>query len=169
MKRLPTRRAAILVAVTVVMTTAWAADPAATAAKPGESTVASGRYLVKLAGCNDCHTPGYGPSGGKVPEQDWLVGDKVGWRGPWGTTYPANLRLLVSQMSEKQWLTMARHKEMRPPMPWFTLRAMKTDDLRSVYRFIRALGPKGEPAPAYLPADQQPQGPVITFPAPPRQ
>jgi hypothetical protein len=97
------------------------------------------------------------------------VGDKVGWRGPWGTTYPANLRLLVSQMTEEQWLTMARHREMRPPMPWFTLRAMTTEDLRSVYRFVRALGPKGEPAPAYLTPDQQPHGPVITFPAPPRQ
>ena len=169
MERLLTYRAAVTVVVTAAMTTALAAGPGATAAKPGEASVAAGRYLVKLGGCNDCHTPGYGPSGGKVPEQDWLVGDKVGWRGPWGTTYPANLRLLSSQMSEQQWLTMARHKEMRPPMPWFTLRDMKTDDLRSVYRFIRALGPKGEPAPAYLPPDQQPQGPVITFPAPPRQ
>jgi len=91
----------------------------------------------------------------------------LGWHGPWGTTYPVNLRLLVSQLSEDHWMALARHKEMRPPMPWFTLRDMKHDDLLAVYRFIRSLGPKGEPAPAYLPPGQQPQGPVITFPAPP--
>ena len=27
-------------------------------------TVALGRYLVQTAGCNDCHTPGYGMSAG---------------------------------------------------------------------------------------------------------
>ncbi|MGZ5846438.1 MAG: cytochrome C [Ramlibacter sp.] len=154
-----------LLAAATLAASAWGAQ--AGAAPPSEPTIAAGRYLVKLAGCNDCHTPGYGATGGKVPEPDWLVGDKLGWQGPWGTTYPANLRLLVSQMSEDQWLAMARHKEMRPPMPWFTLRDMKQEDLRAVYRFIRFLGPKGEPAPAYLPPGAQPQGPVVAFPAPP--
>jgi mono/diheme cytochrome c family protein len=55
-------------------------------------SIARGRYIVKIAGCNDCHTPGYFQTGGKVPEKEWLVGDKLGWRGPWGTTYPSNLR-----------------------------------------------------------------------------
>ena len=34
-----------------------------------------GRYLVKIAGCNDCHTPGYAEIAGKVPEDQWLTGD----------------------------------------------------------------------------------------------
>ena len=34
----------------------------------GDAQVQRGRYLVKIAGCNDCHTPGYAMSGGKVPE-----------------------------------------------------------------------------------------------------
>ena len=46
-----------------------------------------GRYLVKIAGCNDCHTRGYAETAGKVPEKQWLTGDQLGWRGPWGTTY----------------------------------------------------------------------------------
>lgn len=37
---------------------------------------------------------------------------------------------------------------MRPPMPWFALRDMTDDDLVAVYRFIRSLGPAGQPAPA---------------------
>lgn len=60
-----------------------------------------GRYIARIAGCNDCHTPGYAMSGGQVPEQAWLTGDAVGWRGPWGTTYPTNLRLRMAAMSEQ--------------------------------------------------------------------
>ena len=55
--------------------------------------IRQGRYLVEIAGCNDCHTAGYAPSGGKVPEAQWLTGDALGFAGPWGTTYPGNLRL----------------------------------------------------------------------------
>lgn len=40
-----------------------------------------GRYLVKIAGCNDCHTAGYSVQAGQVPEEKWLTGDSFGWRG----------------------------------------------------------------------------------------
>jgi hypothetical protein len=52
---------------------------------------ARGKYVLQIAGCNDCHTPGYTASGGKVEERLWLTGDQLGWRGPWGTTYASNL------------------------------------------------------------------------------
>lgn len=61
-----------------------------------------GRYLSIIAGCNDCHTPGYLLSEGKVPEKLWLTGDRFGWRGPWGTTYAANLRTFINAMTEDQ-------------------------------------------------------------------
>jgi len=66
------------------------------------ASVKHGRYLVQLGGCNDCHTPGYLLSEGKVPEKDWLTGDSFGWSGPWGTTYAPNLRLLIADMSEDE-------------------------------------------------------------------
>ena len=128
-----------------------------------------GRYIVKIAGCNDCHTPGYAPTGGKIPEDKWLTGDQVGWRGPWGTTYATNLRLYMQNVSEEQWVKTARTAQYRPPMPWFALRDMSTQDLRAVYRFIKSLGPSGEAAPVYLPPGQEPKGPVVTFPQPPKQ
>ena len=56
---------------------------------------ARGRYLMQIAGCNDCHTAGYTASAGRVAETLWLTGDQLGWRGPWGTTYASNLGLLV--------------------------------------------------------------------------
>ena len=47
-----------------------------------------GRYIVEIGGCNDCHTAGYAEAGGKAAETDRLKGDRLGFRGPWGTTYP---------------------------------------------------------------------------------
>ena len=147
---------------------ALAALPALADSKP-DKELARGRYVVQLGGCNDCHTPGYGMSGGKVPEAQWLVGDAIGWQGPWGTTYPANLRLYFQSMSEAQWLKTAKSLKTRPPMPWFTLHEMTKSDLRAMYRFVRHLGPAGQPAPAYVPPGGNVATPVITFPAPPKQ
>lgn len=127
-----------------------------------------GRYIARIGGCNDCHTPGYAPSGGKVAEKEWLTGDVVGWKGDWGTTYPANLRLVLSTMSESQWVEYARRLETRPPMPWFTLHDLSEQDLRSFHRFVRSLGPAGAPAPAYVPPGVTPKGPVIQFPGAPQ-
>jgi hypothetical protein len=81
--------------------------------------VTRGQYLLKTSGCNDCHTPGYMQSEGKVPDDLWLTGDTFGWRGPWGTTYGSNLRILVDNLSEEQWVGMAKSFKARPPMPWF--------------------------------------------------
>jgi len=127
-----------------------------------------GRYIAQIAGCNDCHTPNYAQSGGRVPEKDWLIGDRLGWRGPWGTTYPANLRMTMARMSEEDWVRVARSAQYRPPMPWFALRDMNETDLRSLYRFVRSLGVAGEPAPAYVPPGKEPHGGVVQFPMPPQ-
>jgi mono/diheme cytochrome c family protein len=83
-----------------------------------------GRYLAQLAGCNDCHTPGYLLNNGEIAESRWLIGDSFGWRGPWGTTYASNLRLFVKDMSEDQWVQVARTLKRRPPMPWYTVNRM---------------------------------------------
>ena len=137
--------------------------------KKSDPQVARGLYLVQIAGCNDCHTPGYPESGGKVPEALWLTGDALGWRGPWGTTYPTNLRLYMQDHTEEQWVKKGKTLNTRPPMPWFNVRDMSTADLRAVYRYIRHLGPAGKPAPAYLPPDKTPSGPYVQFPAPPKK
>ena len=135
---------------------------------PKLSTEASrGKYLVQIAGCNDCHTPGYTAAAGKVDEKLWLTGDQLGWRGPWGTTYASNLRLLVKDMSADQFVKFAR-SEFRPPMPWFNLRAMTDRDVKAIYAYLKHLGPAGQPAPQYVPADKTPVGPFVQFPEPPK-
>lgn len=141
-----------------------AADAGAQAAKQakGDAAVARGRYLVKIAGCNDCHTAGYPQKAGDIPEAQWLLGNTEGFYGPWGTTYAANLRLVVNGMSEAEWMKHAR-KPTRPIMPWFILRDMTDQDVRAIYRYVRSLGPAGKPAPAYLPPGQKPPTPYIDF------
>lgn len=128
-----------------------------------------GRYLVQIAGCNDCHTAGYLPNEGKIPEAQWLTGDSFGWRGPWGTTYAPNLRIRFQDFTEDQWVVFAHSFKARPPMPWYAVNIMNDTDLRSIYRYIRAVGPAGNPAPAYVPPDVEPNPPYAQFPSPPSE
>lgn len=121
-----------------------------------------GRYLVTIGGCNDCHTPGYPEQAGKLPADEWLTGSVVGFQGPWGTTYPANLRLIAQSLTEAQWIARLR-TPMRPPMPWFNTAAMSDADLSAMYRFVRGLGPRGVPAPAYAAPGTAVTTPYIVF------
>lgn len=154
----------ILVAASLASTAAssWSA-----AAKNDAAMIERGRYIAQLGGCNDCHTSGYLMSNGEIPESRWLLGDSFGWRGPWGTTYAPNLRLFLKDMSEDQWVTVARTLKRRPPMPWYTVNQMHEEDLRALYRFIVSLGEPGDAAPAYVPPDQEPVTPYALFPSPP--
>ena len=154
--------------VAAVAAAPWVAH-AAEKAKPADAAqLARGNYMVRIGGCNDCHTPGYAPSGGKIPESQWLTGDSVGWRGPWGTTYAPNLRMYMQNLTEAHWLKAAKVLQTRPPMPWFSVRQMSDADLRAIYAFIRHLGPGGQAAPAYVPPDKEPPPPFVLFPSPPK-
>jgi mono/diheme cytochrome c family protein len=124
-------------------------------------TAAHGRYLIVAGGCNDCHTPGYAQIGMAVPESLWLTGVPVGWRGPWGTTYGSNLRLFVKDMDDKTFIAVLRARDQRPPMPWSALHAMTDDDLRSMYLYLKQLGPSGQQTPADLLPGQEPSTPWI--------
>ena len=114
-------------------------------------SVEKGRFLIKKLGCNDCHTGGYLQSKGNIPENKWLTGDTIGWRGPLGTSYGLNLRLLFDNLKEEEWVEMAKTLTSKPPMPHTIINAMNNEDLKAVYWFIRYLGPNGKPAPAFEP------------------
>ena len=148
--------------------TAVAAEGSKSAGKPDAKQLERGRYLLTVGSCNDCHTAGFAPSNGKVPEKEWLLGDpNVGFRGPWGTTYATNLRLSLSKMSEAQWIQYAKNLKVRPPMPWFNLNQWTESDLRDFYQYVRNLGPAGKPARAADAPGVEPKTAVIQWPAPP--
>jgi mono/diheme cytochrome c family protein len=125
--------------------------------------IARGRYVATIGGCNDCHTAGYPQKDGKMPESEWLLGNAVGFRGPWGTTYPTNLRLTLSKLSEAQWLAYAKKLQARPPMPWFNLNKVSEADLRAFYRFVKGLGAPGKPAPDFVAPGAEPKTPFVVF------
>ncbi len=129
--------------------------------------VARGRYLVQIGGCNDCHTEGYGARGGDVPESQWLLGSRSGFLGPWGTSYATNLRLTADRLDQAAWLSYTATLQARPLMPAYMLRKMQEQDRLAIYRFLRALGPAGEPAPAALPPGQHPSPPYLELVLPP--
>ncbi len=85
-------------------------------AKPDAAKVTRGKYLVTVAGCNDCHTPwkmgaegpepdmsrmlsGHPqdanfPPAPKLPDGPWITvvgATNTAWSGPWGVSYTANL------------------------------------------------------------------------------
>jgi hypothetical protein len=136
-------------------------QPRAASAASAQADIDRGRYLVAFGACNDCHTPGWRESDGRVPVSSWMIGNTVGFRGPWGTVYPANVRLEFSQISEATWLNMVRTRGGHPPMTWTNLRSLSLGDQRAIYRFIRSLGPAGNPSPDDVPESKEPKTPYI--------
>ena len=162
MKGIGTKRAVFSVAAVWMFA---AAAPLAASEDGGD--IARGKYVAMMMGCNDCHTPNYLMAEGNVPEKLWLTGSAFGWRGPWGTTYPPNLRKFMTTMTEEKWVTFAKTMKARPPMPWFNLNKMHEEDMRALYRYVRHLGSDNTEIPAFVPPDKEPQPPYATFPAPP--
>ncbi len=155
-------RIGVAAAVAVVSLMGSSGAAVAGDAKSNGTAAARGRYLVTIGGCNDCHTPGGMEKGLGVPERDWLTGVPVGFQGPWGTTYPANLRLVINSMTEAEWLKHARLQR-KPPMPWYSLAAMSDQDLKAVYAYVRSLGPAGLVAPAYVAPGGKVNTPYFVF------
>jgi mono/diheme cytochrome c family protein len=171
MKHNGKRKAWQHVLLSVALTFAWLpagsdeAEAVQTAAARVDAATAAiaGRYLVIIGGCNDCHTDGWIQTGGTVPESEWLLGSRIGWQGPWGTTYPANLRLTVAEMDEEAWVAMLRTRRDNPPMPWMNLNLLSEDDARAIYAFIKSLGKSGERMPAYVPPGTEPETPYLVM------
>ncbi|HMP90842.1 MAG TPA: cytochrome C [Kiritimatiellia bacterium] len=128
-----------------------------------EVMIERGRYLVKIAGCNDCHTPNYMVTPDDVQEEDYLIGVPVGWFGPWGTTYASNLRITVEDFPEDVWVQILKTRKAMPPMPWVNVNALTEADSRAMYRYIKSLGVNGERMPPILSPGEMPQTPYFDF------
>ena len=142
------------------------AMPLTAQAGPGDVSVERGRQVSIVGGCNDCHTAGYNESGGTIDPAKALRGTAIGWMGPWGTTYPANIVLKVKDMSEDDFVHYAKTFTARPPMPFYNVHAMDESDLRSLYVYVKSLGDPGPAMPDYVPPGQEPKTPYYVA-APP--
>ena len=132
-----------------------------------EISAERGKRISVIGGCHDCHTDGFAQSEGVIDPAKALAGSAVGFQGPWGTTYPANLRITVSKMAEDEFVDYGKTFKTRPPMPWFNVHHFTDSELRSFYQYVKSLGDPGAPVPEYVAPGQAPKTPFIVF-APPQ-
>ena len=140
-----------------------AVAPGNSATKTQSATIERGKYLVRFGACNDCHTPGWRETFGEIPVSKWMIGTSIGWRGAWGTVYPANVRLRFYEITEDQWLAMIKTRAGPPPMVWHDLRVLTLDDQRAIYRFVRSLGKAGPQTLQSVSPDLEPKTPYFTI------
>lgn len=135
---------AFAAASVLTATTVSAQAAKVTAATPE----AAGKYLLIVGSCHDCHTPNWTESRGKVAEDDYMIGNPVGYKGPWGTSYGKNLRTIAARQSEDHWvdvLKTADGGDGKLPMPWHNTALMNEEDMRNMYKYVKSLGTKVGP------------------------
>jgi len=154
--------------------TTTSSDSTATSAMTPEEKVARGKYMVSVLGCNDCHTPGglYG-----APDMNrMLSGSELGWTGPWGTSYPANLTPDAStglgNYTDDDIVTALRtgHKKdgapILPPMPWPIYANLTDEDAYAVAAFLKSVPAVVHAVPKILPPGTKAPA-ALVFPPPP--
>jgi len=127
--------------VTLPSTSAEAAD---------KQQVARGKYLAGIAGCNDCHTPGY--FFGKPDITRFLGGSEVGFEIPGlGIFHGPNLtpdrETGLGTWTPEQ-IAAALTKGLRPDgrilapiMPWHAFASLTQDDTRAIVAYLQSLPP----------------------------
>lgn len=147
---------------------------AADAAKP-DAQLAKGQYLVTIMGCNDCHTPGtfYG-----APDMTrFLSGSELGWVGPWGVVYAANLtpddETGLGKWTPAQIAKTIRSgnrpdgRQLAPAMPWLNYSALTESDALAIATYLKSLKPVKHAVPKPVEPGGKAEGPLLAFPPPP--
>ena len=171
--------AAALGLIGLASCTAKAPESGGTAATPAamtqEQKIARGKYLVVIQNCIDCHTPGVFYNAPDTTR--WMSGSDIGWMGPWGTTYAANLtpdmETGIGSYSEDDIVNVFRHgikksgAPVLPPMPWPNQTHLTDEDAYSIAAYLKSLPPIVHKVPALVPPGKNPGGSLFIFPPPP--
>jgi mono/diheme cytochrome c family protein len=113
-----------------------------------ETPVERGQYLVNVAGCNDCHTPGYFL--GKPDMARFLGGSEVGFEMPGlGTFHGPNLTpdkaTGLGGWTDAQVATALTTgvrpdgRVLAPIMPWHAFAKLTKDDVSAIVAFLRSV------------------------------
>ena len=140
------------------------------AQQPGSNAaVERGRYLVRITGCHDCHSP---KVQGMTPNLDLALSgrpsttqlptetktevhaspDLTAWTGPWGFSVASNLTPepttgIGTRYNEASFIaTMRTGKKpngtpIMPPMPSDVYQNMTDDDLKAIFAYLRTVKP----------------------------
>jgi len=143
--------------------------PAAAQQQGGNAAVERGRYLVRITGCHDCHSP---KVQGMTPNLDLALSgrpsttplpsetktevhaspDLTAWTGPWGFSVASNLTPdpttgIGTRYNEASFIaTMRTGKKpngtpIMPPMPSEVYQNMTDDDLKAIFAYLRTVKP----------------------------
>jgi mono/diheme cytochrome c family protein len=115
-----------------------------------------GKYLVTVAGCGDCHTPG--ALLGKPDMARMLGGSEVGFEVPGlGTFYGPNLTpdagTGLGAWSKESIVTAIRTgvrpdgRQLAPSMPWRGFAALTDDDAFAIAAYLQSLPPVANKVP----------------------
>lgn len=143
-------------------------------AKADPALIAKGRYLVQVVGCGDCHTPG--TFYGAPDEARAFSGSEMGWKGPWGVKYAANLTPDLDT-GIGYWTAAELARTLRtgvrpdgsaigPPMPVEAYKNLSEEDALAMASFFMSLKPVTHPVPKALKPGVEAKGPVLEFPPP---
>lgn len=133
-----------------------------------DAQVERGRYLVQIAGCGDCHTPGHFL--GQPDAARFLGGSEVGFEIPGvGIVYGPNLTPDATGLgawTADQIVAAIRTgatpegRGLVPVMPWPNLSALSDEDAYAIAAYLQSLDPvsnevpgpvpPGEPAPSFV-------------------
>jgi len=145
----------------------------APAALTAEEKVARGRYLSTVSGCNDCHTPG--TLWGAPDTTRRLAGSELGWVGPWGVAYAANLTpdsTGLGTWTEEQIVHAIRTgnrpdgRQLAGIMPWMNFAHFTDEDAGAIAAYLKSLPPVVHRVPAPVPPGQKAEGSLVVFPPP---
>jgi mono/diheme cytochrome c family protein len=153
--------------------TQQAEPPAAAAA--AVDPVARGEYMVTVMGCNDCHTPGY--LYGAPDMNRMLSGSEIGWPGPWGLAFAANLtpdaETGLGNWSDDDIVTALRTGQrpdgrvLAPIMPYSNFATLTDEDVRAIVAYLRSIPPVVHQEPGPVPPGEQYAGAMLVMPPPP--
>ena len=118
-------------------------------------TLAYGRYLVTIAGCQECHTP-HDDKGGLVPGMDFAGGWLLA--GPWGRVVSANITpdpdTYMGQASREEFIGRFKSFEglggenapvaprgKNTVMAWPRYAGMTEADLGAIYEYLKTVKP----------------------------
>lgn len=125
------------------------------AAPDRKDTVAYGKYLTRIGGCYECHTP-HQDKGGVVAEKEFAGGWEM--HGPWGRNFTANLTphpdTFIGRATKQEFIGRFRAyanmtAETAPAvprgrntiMPWLAFSKMTDEDLGAIYDYLKTVKP----------------------------
>jgi mono/diheme cytochrome c family protein len=130
-----------------------------------DAQVARGRYLVTIAGCSDCHTPG--ALLGNPDMKRYLGGSDVGFSIPGQGVFVGNNLTPDAETGLGKWtadqIVTALRKGKRPDggdispvMPWPALAHLTDEDAYAIVAFLKSLTPVSNKIVSYKTGDKVP-------------